>query len=72
MVTRQKDECQNGGNNKIKRVKFSDKHFVSPDSLTYVCVSEGKKCLFLGKFGMLCFIVPSVFEIRLFALLLTI
>ena len=34
---------------------------------SYVCVSEGKKCSFLGKFGVLCFLGTPVLR---FALLL--
>ena len=30
-----------------------NKHFLPHDTRTYVCVSEGKKCSFFGKFGML-------------------
>ena len=37
-----------------------NEHFLPPDKQTYVCVSEGKKCWFLGKFGMLCFLVTSI------------
>ena len=31
-----------------------------PDTHTCVCVSEGQKCAFFGKFGVLCFLVSSV------------
>ena len=31
-------------------------HFLSTDTHTYMCVSEGKKCSFFGKFGVLCFL----------------
>ena len=38
-----------------------------------VCISGGKKCLFFGNFGLLCFLeTPARFEIRTFALLPTI
>ena len=40
-------------------------HFLLPDTYTYVCVSEGKKCLFFGKFGVLCFLVTSVLKFAL-------
>ena len=46
-------------------------HFLPPDTHTYVCVSGGKKCPFFGKFGVLCFLVTSVFEICLFSVLPT-
>ena len=32
---------------------------------TYVCVSRGKKCLFFGKFGMLCFLETAVLRFAL-------
>ena len=31
----------------------------------YVCVSGGKKCLFFGKFGMLCFVETPVLRFTL-------
>ena len=34
-----------------------NEHFLPPGTHTYVCVSEGKKCSFFGKFGLLCFLV---------------
>ena len=56
-VIRQKGESQNGGNKETKHAKFSDK---PTDWHTYIWVSGGKKCSFLGKFGALCFPVTSV------------
>ena len=38
-----------------------------PDTHMYACVSEGKKCSFFGKFGVLCFLETPVLR---FALLL--
>ena len=35
------------------------------DTHTYVCVSGGKKCLFFGKFGVLCFLETPVLRIAL-------
>ena len=32
-----------------------NEHFLQPDTRTYVRVSGSKKCLFFGKFGVLCF-----------------
>ena len=32
-----------------------NEHFLSPDTHLYVCVSEGEKCSFFGKFSVLCF-----------------
>ena len=28
---------------------LKNKHFFSPDTQAYMCVSSGKKCMFLGK-----------------------
>ena len=58
MVVKQKGESQNGGNNKTKHAKFSEKWiFLPPDTHTmYMCVSGGKECSFFGKFGVLCFV----------------
>ena len=36
-----------------------------PDTLTYVCMSGGKKCSFFGKFGVLCFLVTPVLRFAL-------
>ena len=41
------------------------KTFLTPWSHTYVCLSGGKKCLFFGKFGVLCFLVTSVLRFAL-------
>ena len=46
-------------------------HFLPPDTQTYVCVTGGKKCSFIKKFDVLCFL-KTCFEIRPFALLPTI
>ena len=60
-VIRQKDESQNGGNKKAKHAKFSERRtFPTPNTHTYACVSEGKKCSFFGKFGVLGFLLTSV------------
>ena len=37
-----------------------NEHFLLPDTHTYVCVSGGKKCLFFGKFDVLCFLETPV------------
>ena len=34
--------------------------FLPPDTHTYVCVSEGKKCSIFGKSGVPCFLVATV------------
>ena len=36
-----------------------------PAARTYMCVSEGKKFSFLGKFGALCFLVIPVLKFAL-------
>ena len=58
-----------GVSRKRSMPKFPEnKHFLPPDTHTYVCVSGGKKCLFCGNFGVSCFLETPVFEIRPFAL----
>ena len=59
-VIRQKGESQNECFKKAKHANISEKQ-------TCVCVSGGKKCLFFGNFGVLCF-QNTCFEIRHFAL----
>ena len=51
-------EPQNEGNNKTKHVKVSEKTDISypHDSLP----TGGKKCLFFGKFDVVCFIATSI------------
>ena len=34
-----------------------NKHFLLPDTHTYVCISRGKKCSFFGKFDIVYFLV---------------
>ena len=46
---------------------WKNKHFLPPDTYTYMCVLGGKKYLFFVKFGVLCFLVTFVLR---FALLL--
>ena len=53
---RQKGESQNGCFKKAKHAKISEKQTF----LTPVCVSGGKKCLFFGNFGVLCFLETPV------------
>ena len=63
---RQKGESQNGCFKKAKRAKISEKQtFLTPDTHTYVCVSGGKKCLFFGNFGTLCFLETPVLRFAL-------
>ena len=51
---------------------LKNEHFSLSDTHTYVCVSGGKKCLFFGKFDMLCFLLTPVLRFAFFALLPTI
>ena len=60
-VIRQKGESQSGCFKKAKHAKISEKHFLPPD----VCVSGGKKCLFFGYFGVLCFLETPVLRFAL-------
>ena len=39
-----------------------NKHFLTPDTHTQVCVSGGKKCSVFGKFGLLWFLETPVFR----------
>ena len=65
-VIRQKGESQNGCFKKAKHAKISKKkHFLPPDTHTYVCVSGGKTCLFFGNFGVLCFLETPVLRFAL-------
>ena len=45
--------------------KFFEKHFLPPDTHTYVYVSGGKTCLFFGKFGFICFLEAPVLRFAL-------
>ena len=42
-----------------------NKTLLPPDTHTYVFVSGGKKCLFFGNFGMLCFLETPVLKFAL-------
>ena len=64
LVITQKVESKNGCFKKTKHTKFSEK-LIPPDTQTYVCVSGSKKCSFLGKFSMLCFLETTVFTFAL-------
>ena len=45
-----------GVSGKQSTSKFpKNKHFLPPDTHTYVCISGGKKYLFFGNFDVLCF-----------------
>ena len=63
-VIRQKGESQNGSFKKANTSKLSkNKHFLT--FLTCVCVSEGKKCLLFGNFGVLWFLETPVLRFAL-------
>ena len=65
-VIRQKGESLNGVSRKQSTPNFpKNKHFLNPDTQTYVCVLEGKKCSFFGKFGVLCFLETPVLRFTL-------
>ena len=50
---KQKGKSQTGVTWKRSLPNFpKNEHFLSPDTHTCVCVSEGKKCSFFGKFGV--------------------
>ena len=42
-----------------------NEHFLPPDKCMHGCVSRGKRSLFFGKFGVLCFLVTPVFTLDL-------
>ena len=46
---------------------LKNEHFLPPDTHTCVCVTEGKKCLFFGKFGVLCLLETPVLRLALLA-----
>ena len=65
-VLKQKGESLNGCFKKAKHAKISEKQtFLTPDTHTSVCVSGGKKCLFFGNFGVLCFLETPVLRFAL-------
>ena len=65
-VIRQKGESQSECFKKTKHANFvKNKHFLLPDTHTYVCVSGCKKCSFFGKFVVLCFLKTPVLRLAL-------
>ena len=44
---------------------LKNEHFLPPDTHMYVCMSVGKKSSFLGKFGVLCFLITTVLRFAL-------
>ena len=61
LVIRQMANLKTGVTQKESTPNFSkNKHFLPPDAHTCVRISEGKKCSFFGKFGMLRFLVRPV------------
>ena len=51
--------------NKAHQIFRKNEHFLRPDTDTYVCVSGGKKCLFFGKIGVICFLEAPVIKFAL-------
>ena len=39
---------------------LQNKHFLSPDTRTYVCISRGKTYSFYGKYGVICFFASTI------------
>ena len=62
-VIKQNGKSQNGGTKKAKHAKSSEKRTFL--TTWYAHVSGGKKCLFFGKFDVLCFLVTSVLRFAL-------
>ena len=57
---------KSGVTRKQSTPNFSEnEHFLPHYTHTFVCVLGSKKCLFLGKFGMLCFLVTPVLRFAL-------
>ena len=57
-------KLKTGASRKQSTPKFpKNKHFLPPDTHTYV--SEGKKCLFFGNFGVLCFLETPILRFTL-------
>ena len=52
--------------NKALQIFRKNEHFLPPDTLTYVCVSGGKKCSFLRKIWRALFSWNTRFEIHPF------
>ena len=42
-----------------------NEHVLPSDTHMYVCISGGKNCSFLGKFGVLCFLETPVLRFAL-------
>ena len=65
-VIRQKGESQNGVSRKQSTPNFpKNKHFLNPDTHTYVSVLGSKKCSFFGKFCVLCFLETPILRFAL-------
>ena len=54
-----------GASRKQSTPNFPKNEHLPPDTYTYVCVPGGKKCLFYGKFGVLCFLETPVLRFAL-------
>ena len=67
-VISNKGESQNAWFKKTKDANFPKKNNISyplKRTRSYVCVSGCKKCLFFGKFGVLCFLESPVLRFAL-------
>ena len=63
---RRKGESETGVTEKQSTSNFPKiKHFLLGNTRTYMCVSGGKKCSFLGKFGVLRFLLTPVLRFAL-------
>ena len=63
LVIRQKSKSQNGCFKKTKHARFPGKRTFL--TISYVCVSGGKKCSFFGKINVLCFLETHVLKFAL-------
>ena len=70
-VIRQKGESQIGGSKKARQIFRKNERFLHPDTHRSVFISGGKKCLFFGKFGELCFLVTSFLRLTILLFLST-
>ena len=63
VIRQKRANLKTGVSRKQSTPKFpKNKHFLPH---TYVCVSGGKKCLFFGNFGVLCFLETPVLRFAL-------
>ena len=66
MVLRQKANLKTGVTRKQSTPNFPEyENLLRLDTHTCVCVSGGKKCLFFGKFSVICFLVTTFLRFAL-------